>query len=102
MPKKAEIHIHSTAPGPPERIAATTPMMLPVPTVPEIAVENASNWEIEFTLPSACFFLPRLLRVGTMVVLSDSPNLRTCKQRVRMVSSRPVPKIRMMVGQPQT
>ena len=43
MPKKAETHIQKTAPGPPVSIAEVTPMMLPVPTVPEIAAENASN-----------------------------------------------------------
>lgn len=43
MPKNAEIHIQNTAPGPPVRMAETTPMILPVPTVPEIAVEKASN-----------------------------------------------------------
>ena len=102
MPKNAEIHIQNTAPGPPVRIADTTPTMLPVPTVPEIAVENASNCETELSRVS--FFLPprRLLSVGIMVVFSDSPKCVTCKNFVRIVSRIPVPRIKMTTGQPQT
>ena len=43
IPKKADTHIQNTAPGPPVRIAEITPIIFPVPTVPEIAVEKASN-----------------------------------------------------------
>ena len=102
MPKNAETHIQNTAPGPPVSMAETTPTMLPVPTVPEMAVENASNCETEFTLLSFSFFLPRLLSVGIIVVLSDSPKCLTCKNLVLMLSIRPVPRIRIITGQPHT
>ena len=75
---------------------------MPVPTVPEIAVENASNCETDLTRLSFSFFLPKLLRAGTIVVFSDSPNFLTCRNFVRMVSRIPVPRIRMTTGHPQT
>ena len=41
IPKNAVIHIQKIAAGPPRNIANATPPMLPVPTVPESAVERA-------------------------------------------------------------
>ena len=80
MPKKAEIHIQNTAPGPPTKIAPVTPAMLPVPTVPASAVETA--WKGERFLPwSVSFFLNRL----PMVFFMMKPNLRTCRKPMRMV-----------------
>ena len=77
-------------------------MMLPVPTVPEMAAENASNCETEF-LPRFLPFLPLMpFTAGTMVEPIDSPNFRTCKNFVRTVSSRPTPRIIMTIGQPHT
>ena len=49
MPKKAEIHIQTSAPGPPLTIAVATPLMLPVPTVLASAVQAARKPEM---LPS--------------------------------------------------
>ena len=43
IPKNADSHIQNTAPGPPVSIADVTPMILPVPIVPDIAAEKASN-----------------------------------------------------------
>ena len=41
MPKNAEIHIQTTAPGPPAVSAAATPMMFPVPSEPASDAESA-------------------------------------------------------------
>ncbi len=41
MPRKADIHIQKTAPGPPMAIAPATPAILPVPTVDAKAVQTA-------------------------------------------------------------
>ena len=41
MPTRAMIHIQNTAPGPPTAMAAATPAMLPLPTVPASTVERA-------------------------------------------------------------
>jgi hypothetical protein len=46
MPKKAETHIQTSAPGPPETIAVATPLILPVPTVLASAVQAARKPEI--------------------------------------------------------
>ena len=51
-PKRAEIHIQTSAPGPPENMAVATPMMLPVPMVAARAVISAEKGE---TSPSPCF-----------------------------------------------
>ncbi len=37
---------HSAAPGPPTTMATATPPILPIPTVPEIAVATAWKWDI--------------------------------------------------------
>ena len=50
MPRNAVIHIQNSAAGPPRKMAKATPAMLPVPTVPERAVESA--WKCEVS-PSA-------------------------------------------------
>ena len=103
MPKNADIHIHMTAPGPPVSIAAVTPIIFPVPTVPDMAVANASNCETVFSLVSLfCFFAPSERTAGMIVVFNESPNLRTCKNPVRRESRSPVPRIRMMTGHPHT
>ena len=46
IPKKAEIHIHISAPGPPLTIAVATPLILPVPMVFARAVHAALNPDI--------------------------------------------------------
>ncbi len=50
-PNKAQIHIHTSAPGPPITIAVATPTMLPVPIVAASAVVSAENGEISPELP---------------------------------------------------
>ena len=42
-PKQADIHIHTSAPGPPATIAVATPTMFPVPMVAAKAVVSAEN-----------------------------------------------------------
>ena len=39
-------HIQNIAPGPPNAIAVATPAILPVPTVADIAVNNAERGDI--------------------------------------------------------
>ena len=41
MPNTPVSHIHSTAPGPPAKMAVPTPTMLPVPMVADRAVHSA-------------------------------------------------------------
>ncbi|OPZ60343.1 MAG: hypothetical protein BWY88_00519 [Synergistetes bacterium ADurb.Bin520] len=61
MPKKAEMNIHTRAPGPPRCMAVATPAMFPVPTVAERAVARAAKEEME---PSPSLFLPSLPRTS--------------------------------------
>ena len=46
IPRNAVIHIQNNAAGPPRKIANATPLMLPVPTVPDSAVVNALKCEV--------------------------------------------------------
>ena len=59
-PKQAEIHIQTSAPGPPETIAVATPTILPVPIVAARAVVRAEKGEIS---PSPFFWRASLLSV---------------------------------------
>ena len=79
-PKNATTHIQNTAPGPPNAMAVATPTMFPVPTLPERAMQNASNDEI----PSAPRFL--LKRERTI-----SPMRLTCTNRVQTEKNSPAP-----------
>ena len=45
IPKAAEIHIHTNAPGPPTASAEATPAMLPVPMVAASAVHRQAKGE---------------------------------------------------------
>ena len=64
MPRKAVIHIQKSAAGPPRKMANATPPMLPVPTVPDSAVDSAWKWVVSpwvasfeylpVTTPQAC------------------------------------------------
>ena len=68
MPKRAEIHIQNTAPGPPRMIAPVTPAMLPVPTVDASAVETACIGVIS---PSPRFGLLEDLADGVLPPVAD-------------------------------
>ncbi len=48
-PINAIAHIQNTAPGPPIPIAVAVPAMLPVPTRPDNAIDNAWKEEIPFS-----------------------------------------------------
>ena len=74
-PKKAMIHIHTMAPGPPKPMAVATPTMLPVPTRPESAIAKAWNDE----MPTERLSLPALPNSRRNI----SPKRRTCTKRVR-------------------
>jgi hypothetical protein len=95
MPKAAEIHIQTRAPGPPATIAVATPTMLPVPIVAASAVIRAENGEIS---PLPLFFLDSglrsLLRDGNKFLQGRNLNLN-----VRKI---PVPTRRTSIAGPQT
>ena len=59
-PKQADIHIHTSAPGPPDTMAVATPTIFPVPMVAASAVVRAENGEIS---PSPVFLRASLLNV---------------------------------------
>ena len=52
MPSSPATISQKVAPGPPVEMATATPAMLPMPTVPETAVESALNCEISPGSPS--------------------------------------------------
>lgn len=57
VPKKAEIHIQNTAPGPPAAMAVATPAIFPVPSVAARAVQ--ADWKpvippVPGCLPFSC------------------------------------------------
>ena len=79
-PKNATTHIQNTAPGPPNAMAVATPTILPVPTRPESAMQNASNDDI----PSLPRFPPKSER-------SISPKRLTCTSLVRTEKYSPAP-----------
>ena len=76
MPKKADIHIQNTAPGPPETIAVATPTILPVPVVAASAVASAWKGEMEF-LSRAAPVPPFRTNSDPIVRRSHSPNFRS-------------------------
>ena len=63
MPKKAVIHIQKSAAGPPRKTASATPPMLPVPTVPDMAVVSAWKW-VASPGSSALSYLPLAMRMA--------------------------------------
>ena len=95
MPNSAEIHIQTSAPGPPAAIAVATPTRLPVPTVAASAVIKDENGEISPGLPPRRASLPKTLR-------SAAPRLRQGRNRRRNVKKTPVPKSRQTVPGPHT
>ena len=77
-PKNAMSHIQNTAPGPPRAMAVATPTILPVPTRPDSATQNASKEDMPCLVPSSeTSFGAKRLRI-------ISPNRLTCTKRVRM------------------
>ena len=60
-PKQAEIHIHTSAPAPPDTIAVATPIIFPVPIVAASAVVKAAKGD---TSPAPFFVLDSLLNVS--------------------------------------
>ena len=65
MPNTPVSHIHSTAPGPPARMAVPTPTMLPVPMVADSAVVSAPNWLMS-PGASGSFVTDSLIAVGSL------------------------------------
>ena len=95
-PNAAEIHIHTSAPGPPETIAVATPTIFPVPIVAARAVVSAENGE---TSPSPLLFVrASLLRV----LFSAYPRFLHVRNLVRIVRNIPVPTSRINITGPQT
>ena len=95
IPKAAESHIHTNAPGPPETIAVATPTILPVPIVAARAVVSAENGE---TSPSPFFCLASLLKT----LFNAYGRLRQQRAFVLMVRKIPVPTRRISITGPQT
>ena len=95
MPKAAEIHIHTRAPGPPDTIAVATPTILPVPTVAARAVISAENGEMS---PSPSFFLDSLLKS----FFSEEPRFLQGKNLSLNVKNIPVPTRKTSITGPQT
>ena len=80
-PISAVTHIQNTAPGPPAEIAATTPTMLPIPTLVAVDTMSACTPEIAPPFPSVSRLTIRR---------SISGKHRTGSSRVRTVKYRPV------------
>ena len=79
-PRNATTHIQNTALGPPKPIAAATPAILPVPTLPDS--ETASAWNEE--MPSS----DSLLENNSRII---SRNMRAWTNRVSSENSNPAP-----------
>ena len=95
-PNAAEIHIHTSAPGPPDTIAVATPTIFPVPIVAASAVVSAENGD---TSPSPRF----LVRASLLsVLLSAYPRFLHVRNLVRNVRKMPVPTNRISITGPQT
>lgn len=96
IPKQADIHIQTSAPGPPDTIAVATPTILPVPMVAARAVVSAENGD---TSPSPRFFV----RASLLSVLFIAyPRFRHVRKRVLIVRKIPVPTRRISITGPQT
>ena len=93
MPKKAETHILTRAPGPPETIAVATPLMLPVPTVLARAVQAARKPE---TVPSPSPFAPILAKV----FLKLKAIFHWYRKENRMLKMMPTPTSRIVIQVP--
>ena len=75
MPNTPVSHIHSTAPGPPARMAVPTPTMLPVPMVADSAVVSAPNWLMS-PGASGSFVTDSLIAVGSLRWMNPVRNVR--------------------------
>ena len=96
MPKRAESHIQTKAPGPPDTMAVATPTIFPVPMVAARAVVRAEKDEISpGPLPDCLASFPRL-------VFSAKKRLRGPRNRVRMDRNRPVPISKTSITGPHT
>ena len=95
-PNAAEIHIHTSAPGPPLTIAVATPTILPVPIVAAKAVVKAENGE---TSPSPLLCVRASL---LKVLLIAYGKFLQGKKPVLMVKNIPVPTKRTNITGPQT
>ena len=89
MPNTPVSHIHSTAPGPPARMAVPTPTMLPVPMVADSAVVSAPNWLMS-PGASGSFVTDSLMAVGSLRWMN----------RVRIVRYRCEPNSSTIIGGP--
>ena len=95
MPTSAVIHIQNSAPGPPTAIAVATPAMLPVPTVAESSVISAANGEMSPCALLPGVRLPHSMRKPCGILRIGMKPRRSCRYR-------PVPRIRTIIGIPQT
>ena len=93
-------HIQNTAPGPPARMAAATPTMLPVPMVAASAVQRLWNWLMASSSVWAVTFRSR--KMAPMVCRIQYPKYRSWKKPVRTVSRQPVAKQQRQPHRPHT
>ena len=94
-PKRAEIHIQTRAPGPPNTIAVATPAMLPVPIVADNAVIRDWNGVISPSPPVVC-----LRPLNTC--FSAKPRFFQGRNLRRKVRKIPVPTRRIIIAGPHT
>ena len=95
-PKRAEISIHTKAPGPPATKAVATPTMFPVPMVAASVVIRAEKGDTSPAPPA----LARESRPRTL--FSAQPRFRQGRKRVRRVRKTPVPISSTSIPGPQT
>ena len=95
-PKAAEIHIQTSAPGPPRDMAVATPTIFPVPIVAARAVIKAEKGDIS---PVPLFLvLASLLNT----LFKAYPKLRHVKNPILIVKKIPVPTKSINITGPQT
>ena len=95
-PKKAESHIHTRAPGPPETMAVATPTIFPVPIVAARAVVSAEKGEIS---PSPRFVVRDSFLKQLFNAYGRFRHPKKCVRKVRYI---PVPTNRINMTGPQT
>ena len=93
-PTRAVTHIQKIAPGPPNAIATGTPMMFDPPIVDARAEHAAWNGEM---VPSPV----GLVSIRPKVSLIMNGKYRIGKKSIRMLSQRPPPTNRIIIGGPQ-
>ena len=93
VPRRAAIHIHRRAPGPPATRAVATPTIFPVPIVAESAVQSAAKLDTSPCSPDFSLALIRRMAWGSFMI---------CSPFRRIVRKIPAERIRTIRGIPHT